>query len=143
MLLTGVTKLGVTLGHGSSVAVVTRVGTAGVVVVELSSTVGPPHQPSTETVFSSILLSTTARLGGFHRGTTKQSRHLSALGKLEAVLEEGSVTENDFLGRSDIDTVLVSARVEAEALTGSKLDGTGGKVGDEGDSSVGGRAGSG
>lgn len=71
MLLTGITELGVTLGHGGNVAVIASVGTAGVVVVEFTSTVGPPHQSSTETILSSILLSTTARFGSFHRGTTK------------------------------------------------------------------------
>ena len=43
MLLTGITELGVTLGHGSNVTVITSVGTAGVVVVEFTSTVCPPH----------------------------------------------------------------------------------------------------
>ena len=43
MLLTGITKFGVTLGHGRNVAVITSVGTAGVVVVEFTGTIGPPH----------------------------------------------------------------------------------------------------
>jgi hypothetical protein len=95
------------------------VGTAGVVVVKLARTVLPPHQPCTKAIFSSILLSTTARLGGVHRGTTKESWHLSTLVELETVLEVGRVTENNFFGRSDIDTVLVARRVKAEALPGS------------------------
>jgi hypothetical protein len=113
------------------------VGTAGVVVVEFSSTLGPPHQPSTETVFSAILLSTTARLGSVHRGTTKESGHLSALVELETVLEVGRVGKDDFLGRSNIDTVLVARRVKAEALSGSEFNGTGGEVGNESGRSVG------
>lgn len=136
--LTRITKLGVTLGHGGNVAVCVGVGSGWVVVVNLSSTVCPPHESSTETIFSSILLSTTARLGSLGRCSSVKSGHFTSLGELETIFEPGSVTEDDFLGGLSVDTVVGSFRVERESLARGELDGTGGEVTDESGATIGG-----
>lgn len=112
-------------------------GARGVVVVDLAGTVCSPHESGTETVFTAVLLAAAARLGGFDRGTAKETGHLAALGKLESIFKPGSVAENDLLRRRSVDAIVCALGVEREALARSELDGVGGEVGDKGGATVG------
>lgn len=137
-MLTRVTEVGVALGHGGGVAVIAGVSAARVVVVDLASSVGSPHESGAEAVLSSVLLATAARLGRVGRDTAVQSGHLAALGKLETVFKEGRVAQDDLLRRRSVDAVVRAFSVERETLTGGELDGVGGEVADESRASVGG-----